>query len=33
MGKVEIERFKGDSASLGQICGKPFSVTVLGIEK
>ena len=33
IGKVGIERFEGDSASLGQLCGKPFSVTVLGIEK
>ncbi|MBN2331401.1 MAG: ribosomal L7Ae/L30e/S12e/Gadd45 family protein [Candidatus Aenigmarchaeota archaeon] len=33
MSKVEIERFKGDSASLGQLCGKPFSITVLGIGK
>lgn len=31
--KVGIEKFEGDSASLGQLCGKPFSITVLGIEK
>ncbi len=33
IGKVDIEKFEGDSASLGQLCRKPFSITVLGIVK
>ncbi|UCD03264.1 MAG: ribosomal L7Ae/L30e/S12e/Gadd45 family protein, partial [Candidatus Aenigmatarchaeota archaeon] len=31
--KVEIERFKGTASALGQICGKPFRIVMLGIGK
>lgn len=31
--KVEIEKFKGTSEALGQICGKPFRIVMLGIGK
>jgi large subunit ribosomal protein L30e len=30
---VEVAMFEGDSVELGRLCGKPFSVTVLGIKK
>jgi large subunit ribosomal protein L30e len=33
IGKADLLKFKGNSASLGQLCGKPFGITVLGIEK
>jgi large subunit ribosomal protein L30e len=33
VGKVELKGFKGTSAQLGQLCGKPFNVTILGIKK
>jgi len=31
--KVSVEKFDGDSAALGQLCGKPFKIVTLGIEK
>jgi large subunit ribosomal protein L30e len=31
--KAPIEKFEGSSASLGQMCGKPFRIVTLGIEK
>ncbi len=31
--KVPLEKFNGNSASLGQMCGKPFKIVTLGIEK
>ncbi len=31
--KVPIEKFEGNSAALGQLCGKPFKIVTLGIEK
>ena len=30
---VEIEKFKGNSRQLGEICGKPFNIMLLGIKK
>ncbi len=30
---VEIKRFRGNSRQLGEICGKPFNIMVLGIKK
>lgn len=30
---ITLNLFSGNSASLGQLCGKPFSITVLGIKK
>lgn len=30
--KVSVEGFNGDSVKLGQICGKPFSVLLVGIK-
>ena len=31
--KVPVQKFDGDSAKLGQMCGKPFKIVILGIEK
>ncbi len=31
--KVEIKKFKGNSRQLGELCGKPFNVMLLGIKK
>jgi large subunit ribosomal protein L30e len=31
--KAEVLKFSGDSAQLGQVCGKPFKIAILGIEK
>jgi len=33
IGKIKIEEFKGTSAKLGETCGKPFSVLLIGIQK
>ncbi len=30
---VEIRKFSGDSRQLGEICGKPFNVMLLGVKK
>ncbi len=30
---VPVEKFIGTSAALGQLCGKPFKIVTLGIEK
>ncbi len=30
---VEIKKFKGNSRQLGEICGKPFNVMLLGVKK
>ena len=30
--KLSVEEFKGDSVKLGQTCGKPFSVLLVGIK-
>jgi large subunit ribosomal protein L30e len=30
---IEVKRFKGNSRQLGEICGKPFNVVLLGIRK
>ena len=31
--KISMDMFKGDSVKLGQICGKPFTVLIIGIKK
>ncbi|MBL7206566.1 MAG: ribosomal L7Ae/L30e/S12e/Gadd45 family protein [Candidatus Aenigmarchaeota archaeon] len=31
--KIEIEKSKSDSKKLGEACGKPFNVLVIGIGK
>lgn len=31
--EIKMETFKEDSVRLGEICGKPFSVLILGIRK
>jgi ribosomal protein L30E len=31
--KVSAEEIKGDSVKLGQTCGKPFTVLMVGIKK
>jgi ribosomal protein L30E len=33
LSKAEVLKFDGDSAKLGQACGKPFKIVILGIEK
>ena len=30
---LKLEKFEGNSADLGQLCGKPFNIVILGIEK
>lgn len=30
---MKIERFEGSSVQLGEICGKPFSILLVGIKK
>lgn len=33
LSKIEVSSFSGDSAKLGEMCGKPFSILVVGIKK
>jgi len=33
MSSFEIEEFEGDSKKLGEMCGKPFNVLLLGVKK
>jgi ribosomal protein L30E len=30
---IKLEKFDGNSAELGEFCGKPFSILMIGIEK
>ncbi len=30
---VEMKKFSGNSRQLGEICGKPFNIMLLGIKK
>ena len=30
---IEIKKFSGNSRQLGEICGKPFNIMLLGIKK
>ncbi|MCK4714320.1 MAG: 50S ribosomal protein L30e [Candidatus Aenigmarchaeota archaeon] len=30
---IEVKGFKGDSAQLGGLCGKPFHILAVGIKK
>jgi large subunit ribosomal protein L30e len=30
---IELKKFKGNSRQLGEMCAKPFNVSVLGIKK
>lgn len=30
---IEIKDFSGDSAELGEACGKPFNILIVGIRK
>lgn len=32
-GAADVADFGGDSARLGEICGKPFTVAVVGVKK
>ncbi len=32
-GKADVLEFKGDSVRLGETCGKPFTVLMIGIKK
>jgi large subunit ribosomal protein L30e len=31
--KIEVKKFEESSVRLGEICGKPFSVLLIGIKK
>ncbi len=31
--KIDMKKFNGNSKLLGEICGKPFNIMVLGIRK
>lgn len=33
LSKFEIEDFPGDSKQLGEMCGKPFNILMVGIKK
>jgi len=30
---IELKKFKGNSRQLGEICAKPFNISILGIKK
>ena len=30
---IELKRFKGNSRQLGEVCAKPFNISVIGIKK
>ncbi len=30
---IKISEFKGDSVKLGEFCGKPFNILLIGIKK
>ena len=30
---IEIKKFAGNSRQLGEICGKPFNIMLLGVKK
>jgi large subunit ribosomal protein L30e len=30
---IEIKKFSGNSRQLGEICGKPFNIMLLGVKK
>jgi len=30
---IELKRFKGNSRQLGEMCAKPFNISLLGIKK
>jgi large subunit ribosomal protein L30e len=32
-GFLELKEFKGNSVQLGELCGKPFNVLLIGIRK
>jgi len=31
--KIKVNEFKGDSLKLGEICGKPFTILMVGVKK
>jgi len=33
IGNVSIEKFEGNSKQLGEICGKPFNILLVGLKK
>jgi large subunit ribosomal protein L30e len=33
LSKIELEEFKGDSKKLGETCGKPFAILIMGIRR
>jgi len=33
LSKIDIKEFAGNSSRLGEICGKPFNVLVVGVQK
>ena len=33
LSKIEVKKFTGDSSRLGELCGKPFNVLMVGIQK
>jgi len=33
LSKLEIEDFNGDSKQLGEMCGKPFNILMIGVKK
>ena len=33
VGNISIEIFNGNSKQLGEVCGKPFNVSIIGLKK
>ncbi|HLD41659.1 MAG TPA: ribosomal L7Ae/L30e/S12e/Gadd45 family protein [archaeon] len=33
LGNTSLERFEGNSKQLGEICGKPFNILLVGLKK
>lgn len=33
IGNISIEKFDGNSKQLGELCGKPFNILMVGVKK
>ena len=33
MGNINVEKFEGNSKQLGELCGKPFNILLVGLKK
>lgn len=32
-GNISVEKFEGNSKQLGELCGKPFNILLVGVKK